>query len=87
MDKLKTILIIIAVIVGGLGVLSLVGIIYSILSSVAIIALVGLAGYVGFRVLTRSQTAPEREQLRAPDPKKELQKVQRLLEEYKRKPD
>jgi len=87
MDKLKTILIIIAVIVGGLGVLSLVGIIYSILSSVAIIALVGLAGYVGFRVLTRSQAAPEREQLRAPDPKKELQQVQRLLEEYKRKQD
>jgi hypothetical protein len=85
MDKLKMVLIIIAVIVGGLGVLSLVGIIYSILSSVAIIAIVCLAGYVGFRVLTRSPSEPE--QLHAPDPKKELQKVQRLLDEYKRKQD
>jgi hypothetical protein len=83
MDKLKTILIIIAVIVGGLGVLSLVGLIYSLLSSIAIIAVVGLAGYVAFRVLT----GREPEQLRAPDPRKELQKVERILEQYKKKQD
>jgi uncharacterized membrane-anchored protein YhcB (DUF1043 family) len=48
---------------------------------VFVFAVVGLGGYVAFKFLTK----PEEKQLKAPDPKKELQKVQRLLDEYKRK--
>lgn len=81
MDKLKTILTLIAIILGALVVLAAIGLIYSLLGYVLIFGVICLGGYIAFRFLTKSET----KQISAPDPKKELQKVQRLLDEYKRK--
>lgn len=81
MDKLKTILILIAVILGALGVLAAIGFIYTMLSYILILGVVCLAGYIAIRLFARS----EDKQIAAPDPARELKKVQRLLDEYKRK--
>jgi len=81
MDKIKIILIVIVGILASLGLFVAIGFIYSLLFYVFVFAVVGLGGYVAFKFLTK----PEEKQLEAPDPKKELQKVQRLLDEYKRK--
>ena len=81
MDKIKIILTTIAVILGLLGLLAAIGFIYSILFYGFVLAVVCLGGYVAFRLLVR----PEAKQLQTPNPQKELEKVQRLLDEYKRK--
>jgi uncharacterized membrane-anchored protein YhcB (DUF1043 family) len=81
MDKIKIILTTIAVILGLLGLLAAIGFIYSILFYGFILAVVCLGGYVAFRLFVK----PEAKQLQAPNPQKELEKVQRLLDEYKRK--
>ena len=81
MDKLKTILTLIAVILGALAVLAVIGFIYSLLGYILILGVVCLAGYIAFRFLRK----PEEKQIAAPDPKRELEKVQRLLDEYKRR--
>jgi hypothetical protein len=81
MDKLKTILTLIAIILGGLVALAAIGLIYNLLGYLLILSLICLGGYIAFRFLTK----PDAKQVSAPDPKKELQKVQRLLDEYKRK--
>jgi len=46
-----------------------------------VFAVIGLGGYVAFKLFFKSE---EKQQLKAPDPKKQLEKVQRLLDEYKR---
>lgn len=84
MDKLKTILIVIAAILGVLVVLSAIGFIYSLVSSLMMVALICLAGYVAFRVLSKPKPT---EQLRAPDPKKDLRAVQQILDQYKKQGD
>ena len=81
MDKLKTILTLIAIILGALAVLAAIGFIYTFLGYILILGLVCLGGYIVFRFLTKSDS----KQLSTPDPKKELERVQRLLDEYKRK--
>lgn len=81
MDKLKTILTLIAIILGALAVLATIGFIYSFLGYLLILGVVCLGGYIAFRFLTKSDS----NQVSAPDPKKELERVQRLLDEYKRK--
>lgn len=81
MNALKTILTLIAVILGALVVLAAIGLIYNLLGYILILGVVCLAGYVAFRMLGKS----DEKQLTAPDPKKQLEKVQRLLDEYKRK--
>ena len=81
MDKLKTILTLIAIILGALVVLATIGFIYSFLGYLLILGVVCLGGYIAFRFLTKSDST----QISAPDPKKELERVQRLLDEYKRK--
>ena len=81
MDKLKTILTLIAIILGALVVLAAIGLIYSLLGYLLILSLICLGGYIAFRFLTKSDV----KQISAPDPKKELDKVHRLLDEYKRK--
>jgi uncharacterized membrane-anchored protein YhcB (DUF1043 family) len=81
MDKIKAILTIIAVILGLLGLFVAIGFIYSLLFYGFILAVVCLGGYVAFRLLTK----PESKQLHSPNPQKQLEKVQRLLDEYKRK--
>jgi len=81
MEKLKTILTLIAVILGALAVLAVVGFIYSLLGYILILGVVCLGGYIAFRLLTKSHD----KQIAALDPKKELERVQRLLDEYKRR--
>jgi len=80
MDKIKTILILMAIVLGALGVLATIGLIYSMLQFLMLVGVIGLAGYVGVRLLTNKSpreidSAPERH----------LRKVERTLEEYKRK--
>ena len=82
MDKLKTVLTLVAIILGALVALAAIGLIYTLLGYILILSIVCLGGYMAFRYLTRSDT----KQISPPDPKKQLQKVQRLLDEYKRKP-
>lgn len=81
MDKLKTILTLIAIILGALAVLAAISLVYTFLGYLLIFGVVCLGGYIAFKLLTKSDT----KQISPPDPKKELQKVQRLLDEYKRK--
>ena len=81
MDKIKIILVIIAVILGSLGLFVAIGFIYSLLFYAFVLAVIGLGGYVAFKLFFK----PEEKQLKAPDPKKQLEKVQRLLDEYKQK--
>ena len=78
---MKTILTLIAVIVGALAVLAVIGFIYSALGYVLILGVLCLGAYIAFKLFAKSDTP----QLSAPDPKRELERVQRLLDEYKRK--
>ena len=80
-DKLKTILTLVGIILGALAVLAVVGFIYTAAGYVMILAVVSLGGYIAFRLVGASGD----KQVSAPDPKRELDKVQRLLDEYKRK--
>jgi hypothetical protein len=81
MDKLKTVLMLLAVILGALAVLAVVGFIYSALQYLMLLAFLCLVGFIGVRLLI-GRKAPE---LRSGDPVRELKRVERTLEEYKRK--
>ena len=83
MDKLKTILTLIAVILAALGLLAAIGLVYSLLSYLLLFAVLALGGYIAFRLFVKSDAG----QISAPDPAKELKKVQRLLDQYKQKED
>lgn len=82
MDKLKTILILIAIILGSLAVLAGISFLYSLLNYVLLFGVIGIGGWIAVRLLSKPGPGPE--QIAAPDPKKELQKVQRLLDQYKK---
>lgn len=82
MDKLKIILIVVVAILASLGLFVAIGFIYSLLFYAFVLAVIGVGGYVAFKVLIKPE---EKQQLKTLDPKKELQKVQRLLDEYKQK--
>ena len=81
MDRIKTLLILIAIIVGAWAVLAAIGLIYSLLAYLVIFGILGLAGYIGLRVLT----SKSQRELESPAPERQLHKVERTLEEYKRK--
>jgi hypothetical protein len=81
MNKIKAILILIGVIVVGLGVLATIGILYSLLQLILVVGAIGLAGYIGVRLLTNKSPR----EIDSPGPEHHLQKVERTLEEYKRK--
>jgi len=81
MDKIKTILTLIAIILGALAVLAVIGLVYTALGYILILGIVCLGGYIAFRLFSKADD----KQLSAPDPKRELEKVQRLLDQYKRK--
>ena len=81
MDKIKVILILIGVVVVGLGVFAAIGIIYSLLQLLLLVGVVGLAGYIGVRLLTNKSPR----EIESSGPEHHLQKVERTLEEYKRK--
>lgn len=84
MDGIKTILTLIAVIIGALVLLAGIGLIYNLLSYGLILAVLCVGGYVAYRLFARSEPEPEPKQIRPPDAKRELEKVQRLLDQYKR---
>jgi len=81
MDKIKTILTLVAVILVALVVLAGIGFIYTFLSFLLILGIVCLGAVIAFRFLRGSN----RGQVHAADPHQELKKVERLLDEYKRK--
>jgi hypothetical protein len=80
MDKIKTILIIIAVIIGGLGVLAAIGLIYSLLNYLLVFAVLGVGGYIALKLFAQ----PDPKEIKPPEPRKELKSIQRLLDEYKK---
>ena len=81
MDKIKTILIAIVVIFAALGLMMTVGFIYSLLQLLLLVGFIGLAGYIGVRLLTNKSPR----EIDSSGPERQLQKVERTLEEYKRK--
>ena len=81
MDKIKTILILIAIILGALAVLATIGFIYSMLPLLLLIGVLGLAGYIGVRLSTNKNPR----EIDSSDPERHMKKVERTLEEYKRK--
>ena len=81
MDKIKTILILIAIILGGLAVFLTIGFLYSLLQFLLLAGVIGLAGYIVIRIL--SNKSPR--EIDSSGPEHHLQKAERTLEEYKRK--
>ena len=81
MDKIKLILITIAVILCALGLLAVVGLVSALIQSLFWIGLLILAGYVGMKLLVRDKPR-ETDSLNAPNA---LKQVERTLEEYRRK--
>jgi len=80
MDKIKLILIVIAVVIGGLGVLAAIGLVYTFIDYILIFGVIGLAGYIAIKLLAK----PEPQQIKAPDRQKALKSVKRLLDQYKK---
>jgi len=80
MDKIKTILTLIAIIIGALAVLAGIGLVYSLLNYILVFAVLCLAGYVAIKLFVKSEPP----QLNSPDPRNELKNVQRLLDQYKK---
>ncbi|HEX5601817.1 MAG TPA: hypothetical protein VFX63_04670 [Pyrinomonadaceae bacterium] len=81
MDKIKLILITIAVILCALGLLAVVGLVSALIQSLFWIGLLVLAGYIGVKLLVKDK-AGETDSLNAPNA---LKQVERTLEEYRRK--
>ena len=81
MDKIKTILILIAIIFGALAVLATIGLIYSMLPLLLMVGVIGLAGYIGLRFVNNKSPR----EIDSSDPERQMKKVERTLEEYKRK--
>jgi len=81
MDKLKTILTLIAVILAALVALSAIGFFYAALQYVLLFGIICLATVLAVRFLMKSGSR----QIDAPDPERDLRNVERTLEEYKRK--
>lgn len=79
MDGLKTILILLAIILGALVLLAGIGLIYNLLTYALILGVVFMGGYIAFRLSRRT----EAKEIPASDPRRELEKVQRLLDLYK----
>jgi predicted tellurium resistance membrane protein TerC len=80
MDKIKTILMLIAVILGGLVMLAGIGLVYSLLNYILVFAVLCLAGYVAVKLLVK----PEPKEIKTSDPRKQLKTIQRLLDQYKK---
>ena len=81
MDKIKTILVLIVIVFAALGLMLTVGFIYSLLQLLLLMGVVGLAGYIGVRLL--SNKSPR--EIDSSGAERQLKKVERTLEEYRRK--
>jgi len=83
MDKLKTILTLIAGMLIAFVVLAGIGLIYNFLFYLVLLGIICFASLIAYRFLRGANPG----QLSAPNPKRELKKVERILDEYKRKQD
>ena len=81
MDKIKLILITIAVILCALGLLALVGLVSALIQSLFWIGLLGVAAYIGVKLLVKDKPR-DIDALNAPHA---LKQVEHTLEEYRRK--
>jgi 4-hydroxybenzoate polyprenyltransferase len=81
MDKLKTILTLVAVILLALVLLATIGFFYTALQYLFLICLAGLATVIAVRFWLK----PHPRQIDSTDPGGELKKIERTLEEYRRK--
>jgi hypothetical protein len=81
MDKIKTILILMAIIFCSLGVLATIGFLYSLLQLILLVGAVALAGYIGVHLWA---TKKPRE-IESSAAERQLRKVEQTLEQYKRK--
>ncbi|HJS24742.1 MAG TPA: hypothetical protein VJ751_10345 [Pyrinomonadaceae bacterium] len=81
MDKIKTILILIAIILGTLTIFATIGFLYSLVQFLFLAGVIGLAGYIAIRLLSNKRPR----ELDSSGPERHLQKVERTLEEYRRK--
>lgn len=81
MDKIKLVLITIAVILCALGLLAAVGLVSALIQSLFWIGLLCVAGYIGVKLLVKNKPG-ETDSLNAPHA---LKQVERTLEEYRRK--
>ena len=81
MDKLKTILMLVAVIAVAFAVVVTIGFVYTAISYLFFLGIIGLAAVILVRFLMK----PGPRQLDAPDPGREVKKIERTLEEYRRK--
>ena len=81
MDKIKILLITIAVILGSLGLLAVIGLVSSLIQSLFWIGVLCLAGYIGVKLLVRDKPR-ETDSLNAAH---DVKQVERTLEEYRRK--
>jgi len=81
MDKIKFILITIAVILCAVGLLAVVGLVSALIQSLFWIGLLCVAGYIGVKLLVKDKQG-ETDSLNAPHA---LKQVERTLEEYRRK--
>ena len=82
MDQLKKILTLVAVILIALLLLAGIGFLYNLVFFLLLIA----AGLGALKVFGFFRN-PETKKLQAPDPSRDLEKVQRILEQYKIKQD
>ena len=57
-----------------------ISLVYSLLYYILIFAVLCLGGYIAVKLLVK----PEQQEIKAPDPRKELKNVQRLLDNYKK---
>jgi hypothetical protein len=80
MDKIKLILIVVAVIIGGLGVLAAIGLVYSLMNYIIVFGVIALGVYIAVKLGAK----PEPKEIKPPDSRKELKNIQRLLDQYKK---
>jgi hypothetical protein len=80
MDKIKIILILIAVILGSLAILATISFIYSAFQYLLLFGFLCLAGFIGIRLLIKKSPP----QIDALDSQRESKKVEHTLEEYRR---
>jgi 4-hydroxybenzoate polyprenyltransferase len=81
MDRLKTLLVLIAVILAALVAMTAIGFVYGALQFLLLVGLICLAVGIALRFLMK----PAPRQIDESDPQRELRKAERTLEEYKRK--
>ncbi len=81
MKNIKTILVIIAVVLGAVVAFSLVGLMMTLAQYIFWLGVIGIAGYAAIKLFKKSNSP----QLEAKSPVQELENAGRTLDEYKQK--